>query len=154
MELGELELATGQTSRGRRHLQLAAEANRQELQAGVKPDAIFIAQEIDYGDPRRALRLARDAWATAPSVRNADVVGWALTRLGRPTEGLRWAQRALRLGSRDPNFLFHAGIAAHASGDNVRARRWLSRLLRQTPRFSALRAPQARQALKALQARG
>ena len=153
VELGELELATGQMSRGHRHLERAADANRQELQAGVKPDAIFIAQEIDYGDPRRALRLARAAWASAPSVRNADVVGWALTRLGRPAEGLRWAQRALRLGSRDPNFLFHAGMAAHASGNNIRARRWLARLLKQTPHFSALRAPQARRALMAVQAR-
>lgn len=153
VELGELELATGQTTRGRRHLQLAAEANRQELRAGVKPDAIFIVQEIDHGDRRRGLRLARDAWASAPSVRNADALGWALTRVGRPAEGLRWARRALRLGSRDPNFLFHAGMTAHAAGDDARTRRWLGRLLKQTPRFSTLRAPQARQALAAAQAR-
>ena len=149
VELGELELAAGQTSRARRHLALAADANRQELEAGVEPDAIFIVQEIDHGDRRRALRLARKAWAGAPSVRNADAVSWALTRLGRPAAGLRWARRALRLGSRDPSFLFHAGVAAQAAGDNARARRWLGRLLEQTPRFSALRAPQARRALAA-----
>ena len=153
VELGELELAVGETSRARRHLGLAADANRLELQAGVKPDAIFIVQEIDHGDRRRALRLAREAWAGAPSVRNADALGWALTRLDRPAEGLRWARRALRLGSRDPSFLFHAGMAAHAADDHARARRWLGRLIEQTPRFSALRAPQARRALAAAQAR-
>ena len=153
VELGELELAVGQSSRARRHLALAAEQNRLELEAGVKPDAIFIVQEIDHGDPRRALRLAREAWTGAPSVRSADAVGWALTRAGRPKAGLRWARRALRLGSRDPNFLFHAGMAARAAGDDARARRWLGRLLEQTPRFSALRAPQARRALAASQAR-
>ena len=149
VELGELELAVGQSSRARRHLALAAEQNRLELEAGVKPDAIFIVQEIDHGDPRRALRLAREAWIGAPSVRSADAVGWALTRVGRPKAGLLWARRALRLGSRDPNFLFHAGMAAHAAGDDARARRWLGGLLEQTPRFSALRAPQARRALAA-----
>ena len=153
VELGELELAVGQSSRARRHLALAAEQNRLELKAGVKPDAIFIVQEIDHGDARRALRLAREAWAAAPSVRNADAVGWALTRLGRSKAGLQWARRAMRLGSRDPNFLFHAGSAAHAAGDHARARLWLGRLLKTTPRFSALRAPQARRALAASRAR-
>ena len=154
VELGELELASGQTSRARRHLALATKANREELQAGVKPDAIFILHEIDHGDPQRALRIAREAWAAAPSVRNADVVGWALTRLGRPAEGLRWARRAMRLGSRDPNFLFHAGMTAHAARDHALARRWLGQLLDRTPRFSALRAPRARRALAAARARG
>ena len=153
VELGELELAVGQTSRARRHLALAAEQNRLELEAGVKPDAIFIVQEIDHGDARRALGIARAAWDSAPSVRNADALGWALTRVGRPVEGLQWARRALRLGSRDPNFLFHAGMAAHAAGDHTRARLWLGRLLDQTPHFSPLRAPQARRALAASRAR-
>jgi tetratricopeptide (TPR) repeat protein len=147
VELGEMELAVGQTERARRHLALAAEQNRQELEAGVTPDAIFIVQEIDHGDPQRALGLAREAWSGAPSVRSADAVGWALTRVGRPEAGLRWARRALRLGSRDPNFLFHAGMAARAAGHDALARRWLGRLLEQAPRFSPLRAPQARRAL-------
>jgi tetratricopeptide (TPR) repeat protein len=146
VELGELELAAGQKARAKRHLALAAEQNRLELAAGVKPDAIFITQEIDHGDARRALRLARAAYAAAPSVRSADAVGWALTRTGQPEAGLRWARRALRLGSRDPLFLFHAGMAAHAAGDNRSARRWLGRLLDQTPRFSPWRSPQARAA--------
>ncbi len=153
VELGELELAVGQSAPARRHLALANEQNRLELEAGVKPDAIFIVQEIDHGDRRRALRVAREAWDGAPSVRSADALGWALTRAGRPAEGLRWARRALRLGSRDPNFLFHAGMAAHAAGAGADARRWLGRLLRETPHFSALRAPQARRALAASRAR-
>ena len=49
-------------------------------------------------------------------MRAADAVGWALTRGGRPAAGLRWAHRALALGSRDPLFRHHAGIAALAAG--------------------------------------
>jgi hypothetical protein len=44
-------------------------------------------------------------------VRSADALGWALTRSGRRAEGLRWARRALALGSRDPAFLAHAALA-------------------------------------------
>lgn len=153
VDLGELELAVGQTARARRHLSLATAMNRKELEAGVLPDAIFIMQEIDHGDPRRAVGLARKAYAAAPSVRSADALGWALTRAGQPEAGLRWARRALRLGSRDPNFLFHAGMTARAAGDDASARRWLGRLLAQAPRFSPLRAPQARRALAASRAR-
>ena len=49
-------------------------------------------------------------------MRSADALGWALTRAGRPRAGLRWARRALRLGSLDPLLRFHAGMAALAAG--------------------------------------
>src|SRR5918994_1869705 len=63
-----------------------------------------------------AVELGRRLWREAPSVRSADALGWALTRAGRPGEGLAWALRALRLGSRDPLFHLHAGLASKAAG--------------------------------------
>ncbi|HEV2812457.1 MAG TPA: hypothetical protein VGW10_04320, partial [Solirubrobacteraceae bacterium] len=81
------------------------------LEAGV------VVLEADLGDPRRAVSLGRRLWRAASSVGSADALGWALTRSGRPREGLRWARRALRLGSRDPGFLRHARIAANRACD-------------------------------------
>jgi hypothetical protein len=49
-----------------------------------------------------------------------------LTRAGRPRAALPWAARALRLGSRDPAFLLHAGLAARAAGKPALARRRLA----------------------------
>jgi Flp pilus assembly protein TadD len=94
--------------------------------------------------------LARRAWAAAPSVRAADALGWAMTRAGRPARGLRYAQRALALGSRDAMFLFHAAVAARGAGRADLARRWLSRALAGNPRFSPLFAPKAQRMLGAL----
>ena len=76
---------------------------------------------IYEGAPRlegtRAAELALvGAWAAAPSVRSADALGWALTRSGRPREGLQWAHRALKLGSLDPVFRYHAAVAAPQVG--------------------------------------
>jgi tetratricopeptide (TPR) repeat protein len=120
IELGEAELAAGRRAAGRRDLALV-EAQRALLaEAGVNSDVEFARFQADHGDPAQAVALARKAWAQAPSVRSADALGWALTRSGRPEAGLRWAHRALRLGSLDPTFRYHAGIAAGATAEGRR----------------------------------
>ena len=86
------------------------------LRDGGKPDAGMVLLEADYGDPARAVRLGRRMWRSARSVTAADALGWALTRAGRPADGLRYARRALRLGSRYRSFHRHAAIAARQAG--------------------------------------
>ena len=113
--LGEAELAAGRTVAGRADLALVRVQEKLLAAAGVNTDVELAIYEADHGDRRRAVRLARDAWENAPSVRSADALGWALTRAGRPQAGLRWARRALRLGSLDPTFRYHAGMAALAA---------------------------------------
>jgi Flp pilus assembly protein TadD len=116
----------------------------------VTTDTEIAVFEADHGSSASALRLARRAWASAPSVRSADALGWALTAAGRPRAGLVWAHRALRLGSRDPLFLYHAGMTARAAGARTEARRLLSRALALNPRFSPLFGPRAERALRGL----
>jgi tetratricopeptide (TPR) repeat protein len=60
---------------------------------------------------------------------------------------LTWARRALKLGSIDPNFLYHAGIAATEAGARTNADRYLRRALALNPHFNPLYAPLARKAL-------
>ena len=121
------------------------------LQAnGVNTDVDLALYEASHGSPPRGVMLARRAYAAAPSVRSADALGWALTRAGRPAEGLPFAHRALRLGSRDPLFLYHAGIAARDTGRVGEARRLLAASLRLNPHFSPLWAPRARRTLGTL----
>src|SRR3954467_14819399 len=75
---------------------------------------------------RRAPAQAPSARAaTAPGVRSADALEWALTRSGDPRAGMVWARRALKLGSRDPLFLNHAGLTALAAGRRTRGIREL-----------------------------
>jgi tetratricopeptide (TPR) repeat protein len=113
--LGEAELAAGRLRAARQDLALVRVQQRLLARAGVNTDTELAVFESDHGRPARGLRLARRAWAAAPSVRSADAVGWALTRSGRPQAGLRWARRARRLGSADPLFAFHAGMAARGA---------------------------------------
>jgi tetratricopeptide (TPR) repeat protein len=114
--LGESELRRGRHAAAARAFALVRAEQRLLAGAGVDTDTELAVFEADHGSPGRAVRLARRAWAAAPSVRSADALGWALTRSGRPRAGLRWARRALALGSRDPAFLAHARIAAREVG--------------------------------------
>lgn len=148
--LGETELAQGRRAAARRDLALVGAEEKLLKAAGVNTDVDLAVFEATHGSPARAVVLARRAWASAPSVRSSDALGWALTRAGRPREGLRFSMQALRLGSRDPMFLYHAAVAARASGRTDLERRWLERALAGNPRFSPLFGPKAQRMLEAL----
>jgi tetratricopeptide (TPR) repeat protein len=148
--LGEVERASGRTAQAKRDLALVGAEERLLHANGVNTDVDLALFEANHGSPRRAVVLARRAWAQAPSVRSADALGWALTRAGHPDQGLPWAHRALKLGSIDPSFLYHAGIAAREAGRITQAREYLTRSLALNPRFSPLYAPLARRALETL----
>ena len=146
--LGDAELAAGRPAQAREDYALVRAEQRLLAANGVNTDTELALFEADHGSPARALTLARRSWANAPSVRSADALGWALTAAGHPRAGVAWARRALRLGSRDPLFLYHAGMSARAAGDRGSARAWLRRSLELNPRFSPLYAPRARRALR------
>jgi tetratricopeptide (TPR) repeat protein len=150
VSLGETELAAGRGAAARRDLALVG-AEEKLLQAnGVNTDVDLALFEASHRSPARGVVLARRAWVAAPSVRSADALGWALTRAGRPADGLRFSHRALALGSRDPMFLYHAGLSAQAAGHASEARAYLGESLALNPRFSPLYAPRAERALRAL----
>jgi tetratricopeptide (TPR) repeat protein len=148
--LGETELAAGHTAQGRADLALVRAEERLLRSNGVNVDTELALFEADHGSPARAVALARRSWRNARSVRSADALGWALTSAGHPAVGVRWARRALRLGSRDPMFLYHAGTSARRAGDRADARRWLRASLALNPRFNPLYAPRAERALGSL----
>jgi tetratricopeptide (TPR) repeat protein len=143
--LGEAELAAGRRAAGRRDLALVDAQRGLLAEAGVNSDVELAIFEADHGDRDRAVALARAAWADAPSVRSADALGWALTRAGRPDAGRRWARRALKLGSLDPTFRYHAGIAASGTAEG---RRNLRLALRHGLDAHPLHANRARAALE------
>jgi tetratricopeptide (TPR) repeat protein len=147
--LGEAELAAGRGNAARRDLALVGAEEKLLKAAGVDTDVDLALFEASHGSPARGVTLAERAWATAPSVRSADALGWALTRAGRPGDGLRYAQKALRLGSRDPLFLYHASVAAKATGRDAMARAWLTRALA-NPALGPLYKPRAERLLEAL----
>jgi tetratricopeptide (TPR) repeat protein len=149
-QLGEVEQAAGLTAAARRHYAASGERERELLASGSHADAGVTLFEAEHGRPARAVRLGRRAWRAAPSVSSADAYSWALHRARRSSAASRLSTEAMKLGSRDPQFLYHAGMIARASGRLGEARRLLGRLLEQSPRFSPLYGPRAVAALKEL----
>jgi tetratricopeptide (TPR) repeat protein len=148
--LAETDMARGDKRAAEVDLAVVRTQQRLLEAAGARPDAELVQFEANHGDPRAAVRLGRRLWADAPSVRSADALGLALTRAGRPAEGLAWARRALRLGSRDPLFHLHAGLAAKAAGQPGVAARELRAALAGRAALSPLRAREARAELEGL----
>jgi tetratricopeptide (TPR) repeat protein len=148
--LGETEQAGGMAGAARRDYQLVGAETRLLRANGVNTDAELALFEADHGDPAQAVDLAARAWAAAPSVRSADAYSWALSSAGRDREAIAMSARAMRLGSRDPSFLYHAGMIALRAGQAERAKAFLSRLVEQSPRFNPLFGPRAARALEGL----
>jgi tetratricopeptide (TPR) repeat protein len=149
--LGDTERAAGLNVAAERDYRLVGVETRLLQANGVNTDAELALFEADHGDPAQAMDLAARAWAAAPSVRSADAFSWALSAAGRDAEALRMSERAMRLGSRDPSFLYHAGMVARRAGKPQRAKGLLSKLVAQSPNFNPIYGPRAERALEGLQ---
>lgn len=96
--------------------------------------------------PLETVALARRARADRPSIYGDDALGWALARAGRCVDALPFAQRSLRLGTKDALLYFHLGYAEGCSGNTEAMRDWYRRALDLNPEFSVRWGPVARAA--------
>lgn len=148
--LGETLEASGRADEARVQYGLAEAMQRLYEANGVTVDLELAAFMTDHGDPDVALELARRAYGERPTVHGADTLAWAMHRTGNDVEADRHAREALRLGTRDPRILYHAGAIASALGDATRAADLLGRALAGNPHFNPLDAPRAEALLRRL----
>ena len=148
--LAEAELAAGRDPAAARDLALVQVEARLLQDSGVNVDVELALFEADHGDPARAVERARAAWRAAPGVRSADALSWALRSAGEGRAALASSREAMRLGSADPTFLYHAGVIAADAGRTGLARRYLTEVVERTPAFSPFHGPRAQAALEGL----
>jgi tetratricopeptide (TPR) repeat protein len=134
--LGDLLASVGRDDEAR-HLYALVDVEATLLRAnGVNVDLEIALFDADHGRPVEALAAAEADWRRRHSVHVADAMAWALHANGRDEEALEYANRSLRLGTRDPLFLFHRGVIEHALGHEEAARRDLAAALNLNPHFS------------------
>ncbi len=157
LPLPEYVIALGETHEAARNKKAAARSYalaRAETElfqaAGVDVDLELGLFEADHGDKAGALRLAEKSYAKRQTIRTSDLLAWANHRVGREDQAAKYSTEALRLGSRDPLLIYHAGMIALANGDKKSARSHLADALAIDPGFSATGAAAARAALAGL----
>ena len=96
-----------------------------------------------------ALELAQRDLVDRKDVYGYDALAWALLKNNRPEEAAKAMNEAFKIGLRDANLDYHAGLIHLRLGDKAKARDHLAKALARNPVFS-LHAEDARKALEAL----
>jgi tetratricopeptide (TPR) repeat protein len=148
--LGDLYAVSGSPHLARQWYELARAESELYRANGVNVDLELALFDTDHGSRRSALAAARQEWTRRRSVHVADALAWALHANGRDEQALRYSRLALRLGTRDASFLYHAATIRLALGDRVRARDLLAEALSIDPHFSYLHAADAAKLLERL----
>jgi tetratricopeptide (TPR) repeat protein len=153
--LGDIYTKLGHADRAEAQYAVADAIGRLFVASGVRMDvelAIFHADRI--GNLDEALAAAQAEYALRPSVTAADALAWVEYRAGYLDDALLHSHEAVRLGTRDPLMLYHAGVIAQANGDDDAARRLLGDSASLNPRFSLLWADDLAARLALLTHRG
>lgn len=144
--LGDLYRVMGREDLAQGAYRVALEYLQYETKYGVHMSLDLATLQVDRGIRLgEGLALARRGYRDRPSVVGDDAMGWALVRNGRCQEGLPYARRALRLGTREASWTFHLAMAERCVGNHAEARRLFRRALDTNPHFSILWSRVARQ---------
>lgn len=150
--LADLHAAAGDHTEAERQLEVVAVMERlaaaQSASYGREAAIVLADHDRDLPD---ALRIARTDVARRPDVYGHDVLAWTLHKNGRHADAKRAAARALRLGTEEAVFHYHAGMIALALGHSRAAARHLARALAINPTFDVRQASMARATLETLE---
>jgi tetratricopeptide (TPR) repeat protein len=136
--LHQLEDAPGAA----RHAALVEELGRHDRRAL----ALFLANR--RSEPARAIELARAELGVRGDVYTEDALAWALHAAGQLPEAEKYAERALRLGTRDALLLYHLGTIRIARGKVAAGKALLEQALMQNAHFDRTGAVEARRLLE------
>ena len=149
--LGDVYQATGQFEKADQQYQLVehvAHLDRLNQILYNRDLALFYADHANHLD--QAIHLARKELDVRNDIYSYDVLAWVLYRQGRYIEARTAISQAVKLGTKDPRLLFHAGMVMSATGQHQEAKQYLSRLLSLTPNFHPLHGKTVRETLNRL----
>ncbi|MCA1613261.1 MAG: tetratricopeptide repeat protein, partial [Acidobacteria bacterium] len=148
--LGDLYAKLGRADEAKRQYELVefVERSGAEGQTYSRQLAVFWADHDTRLD--EALEAAQRERAARNDIYTADALAWCLYKKGRFAEARAAMRDALRLGTRDPRLLYHAGMIAAALGDRRDAAKHLREALKLNPAFDPLQADEARETLRAV----
>jgi tetratricopeptide (TPR) repeat protein len=149
--LGDVYARMGQKDKAEAQYELVQSLDKLLRANGVNTDLEIALFYADHDmDLKTSLEKARSAYRARPSIHAADALAWTLYKTGNSKEAEKYSEEALKLGTRDPLKLFHAGLIAKSLGQKEQAREYLQQAVDLNPHFSLLYADEATSALKSL----
>src|ERR671921_160446 len=153
--LGDVYAAMGERVKAEEQYDLVRNMDKLLRANGVDTDLEIALFNADHDiDLRMSLEKARAAYEARPSIHAADTLAWTLYKTGNYKEAREYSSEALKLETRDPLKLFHAGMISKALGEKEQASTYLQQAVDLNPHFSLLYADEAAYTLKSLKARG
>lgn len=146
--IGDAYATTGDSAAARRYWEAVERGHAEKPEPYARQWTAF---RLDHG-----MRLGETREVLEREIEGRrDVLGWDLLAWSRYLTGdLALAReamaQALRMGTRDATFFFHAGMIARTSGEREVARRYLVQALEVNPSFHHRDAAAARRALAEL----
>ncbi len=98
----------------------------------------------------KALEAAKKERETRKDIYSYDVLAWVLYKKGNYAEAQKAMDEALRLKTKDPRLLYHAGMISLANDDKEKGETYLKESLEINPFFDVLQAEVAKEKLKEL----
>jgi tetratricopeptide (TPR) repeat protein len=149
--LGDVYAEMGDKEKAETQYELVRSMDELLRSNGVNTDLEIALFYADHSmDLEASLQKARAAYEARPSIHAADVLAWTLYKSGNSREARKYSEEALKLGTRDPLKLFHAGMISESLGQEEQARKYLQEAIDLNPHFSLLYSDDAADALKSL----
>ncbi|HEY6711589.1 MAG TPA: tetratricopeptide repeat protein [Rubrobacter sp.] len=153
--LGEVYAEMGERVKAEEQYDLVRSMDKLLRANGVDTDLEIALFNADHDiDLQSSLEKARAAYDERPSIHAADALAWTLYKTGNYKEAQEYSSEALKLETRDPLKLFHAGIIWKALGEKEQASTYLQQAVDLNPHFSLLYADEAADSLETLKAGG
>ncbi len=142
--LGDLYEELGKHDLAKHQFQLVRAMQDLYRASGVDADTELTLFQADHNfNTPQALEQAKTQFRRQPNVKAADALAWTLFKAGHFELAQSIIQQALKLGTKDPLLLFHAGMIYSKVGEAGKAMDYLSQVLTMNPHFSIRHAPEA-----------
>jgi tetratricopeptide (TPR) repeat protein len=147
--LEDLYDASGKPEEARKQAARLAVIERMDQAAGFNANRNLALAYADHGrNLEQALAMVHEEMKTRRDIYEQDALAWVLYQSKQYAEAQKASEKALELGTPEPNFYYHAGMISAALGDSAAARKHLERALALNPNFDLKQAAAARAALK------
>ena len=150
--LHDLYTDAGKKTEARQQAEMVDLVAKLEEAAGQKANrTLALIYANQDRNPAKSLELAEADLQVRRDVFTYDAYAWALFKNKRYNEAWKASEKAMKLGTPEAMFYYHAGMIANARAEAAAAKQFLAKALKLNPGFDVRQAAIARKVLLSLQ---